>query len=356
MVADQVPGLGLPVAVGDLEPGRGAPGGDHLGVRAARRRRPCGAPTGAARSSVRFASTRYSVGAWQRTLTCSRSISSSRSAASNRPSTIIAAAPQSHGREEDVARRLRPAGRRRAPDELAAPGAEPVLGLSALAGQVALGVQRRARLAGGPEVKTISAGSSGSRSAISAGVSCGRSSSSAASTSAMRHVGDPVRQLAEQLLLADAERRIRGRACGCSRSWRRSCVLQGRAIAPMRQQASSASTHSTRVPTSVMTTSPRLTPRAASAPESPADIATSSPKCHTRRSPSPRDRQQGGLRRREALEQVLDQVHGDRSLPMRALTCRAARIGWLANRGRGAASEPFPDDRGAGRLRRARLL
>ena len=52
---------------------------------------------GSGRSSARFASTRYSVGAWQRTSTRSRSISSSRSAASKRPSTIIAAAPQSQG-------------------------------------------------------------------------------------------------------------------------------------------------------------------------------------------------------------------------------------------------------------------
>ena len=71
-----------------------------------------------------------------------------------------------------------------------------------------------------------------------------------------------------------------------SRSWRRSCVLQGIAIAPIRQQASIASTHSIRLPTSVITTSPRRTPRAANAPESPALRAFSSPNAHTRRSPS----------------------------------------------------------------------
>ena len=63
-------------------------------------------------------------------------------------------------------------------------------------------------------------------------------------------------------------------------------MLQGRAIAPIRQQASIASTHSIRLPTSVITTSPRPTPRAANAPDSPALRAISSPNPHTRRSPS----------------------------------------------------------------------
>ena len=40
---------------------------------------------------------RYSVGAWQRTLTPSRSQISRRSAGSKRPSQSSAAAPQSHG-------------------------------------------------------------------------------------------------------------------------------------------------------------------------------------------------------------------------------------------------------------------
>ncbi len=55
-------------------------------------------------------------------------------------------------------------------------------------------------------------------------------------------------------------------------------VLQGSATAPIRQQASSVSTHSIRLPTRVITTSPRFTPRAAKAPESPAERAISSPK------------------------------------------------------------------------------
>ena len=60
-------------------------------------------------------------------------------------------------------------------------------------------------------------------------------------------------------------------------------MLQGSATAPIRQQASIVSTHSIRFPTRVMTTSPRPTPRAAKAPESPAEQAISSPKCQSRR-------------------------------------------------------------------------
>ncbi len=71
-----------------------------------------------------------------------------------------------------------------------------------------------------------------------------------------------------------------------SRSLRRSCGLHGIATAPIRKQASIEITHSIRLPTSVITTSSRWTPRAASAPESPALIANSSLKCQTRRSPA----------------------------------------------------------------------
>ena len=53
-------------------------------------------------------------------------------------------------RDEDVARRLRPPGSGRAPDQLARPGAEPLLGLESLGAEVALRVHRRPRLAGGP--------------------------------------------------------------------------------------------------------------------------------------------------------------------------------------------------------------
>ncbi len=71
-----------------------------------------------------------------------------------------------------------------------------------------------------------------------------------------------------------------------SRSLRRSCGLQGSATAPIRKQASIASTHSIRLPTRVITASPRSTPRAAIAPERPALRAISSPMCQSRLSPS----------------------------------------------------------------------
>ena len=56
----------------------------------------------------------------------------------------------SHGRDEHVARRLRPARGGGAPGEVALARAEPVLGLHALAGQVALPVADRLGLARGP--------------------------------------------------------------------------------------------------------------------------------------------------------------------------------------------------------------
>ena len=87
-------------------------------------------------------------------------------------------------------------------------------------------------------------------------------------------------------------------------------VLQGSATAPIRQQASSVSTHSIRFPTSVITTSPRLTPRAAKAPESPAEQAISSPKYQSRRFASAST---ATIPSREAGDRsirVLDQVHG----------------------------------------------
>ena len=83
----------------------------------------------AAAACARLAITRYSVGAMHSTSTRSRSSSSRRSSGSKRPSWSSAAAPRSHGGDEHVARRLRPAAGRRAPDELARPRAEPVLGL-----------------------------------------------------------------------------------------------------------------------------------------------------------------------------------------------------------------------------------
>ncbi len=122
-------------------------------------------------------------------------------------------------------------------------------------------------------------------SSIAAGVSWARSSSSTAATSSSVIAGTPSgsspSSSASPTQSAGAAALARS-----SRSWRRSCGLQGSATAPIRQQASSASAHSTRLPSSVITTSPRRTPRAAKAPESPAERAISSPKCQSRRSPA----------------------------------------------------------------------
>ena len=119
-------------------------------------------------------------------------------------------------------------------------------------------------------------------SATAAGVSCGRSSSRTSATSAIVIVGTPSGS-SPSSRSSPTQSAGFAAATRSSRSLRRSCVLQGSATAPIRQQASSVSTHSIRLPTSVITTSPRFTPRAANAPESPAEVAISSPKCQSRR-------------------------------------------------------------------------
>ena len=62
--------------------------------------------------------------------------------------------------------------------------------------------------------------------------------------------------------------------------------MQGSTTAPMRKQASIVSTHSGRLPISVITTSPRCTPRATRAPAARADASATSPKLHSLREPS----------------------------------------------------------------------
>ena len=94
--------------------------------------------------------TRYSVGAMQSTFTRSRV--EHLQALGGIEARVVqqrrrAADPR---RDEDVARRLAPAARRRAPDEVAGARREPVLGLQRLAGEVALAVDDRLRLARGP--------------------------------------------------------------------------------------------------------------------------------------------------------------------------------------------------------------
>ena len=120
---------------------------------------------------------------------------------------------------------------------------------------------------------------------MAAGVSWERSSSSTSATSAIVIVGTSPGSSPSS---PSSPRQSLGAAAltRSSRSWRRSWGLHGSATAPIRQQASSESAHSIRLPTRVITTSPRRTPRAAKAPESPAERAISSPKCQSRRLPS----------------------------------------------------------------------
>ena len=68
---------------------------------------------------------------------------------------------------------------------------------------------------------------------------------------------------AESSLRSRSSARIslgRAAAMRTTRSWARNCSLQGSATAPIRKQATIVSTHSGRLPISVITTSPRATP------------------------------------------------------------------------------------------------
>ena len=253
------PGLGLPVAVVDRERRSrsrktritsglsGSPGRDQAPQRAD------------GRSSARLASIRYSVGAWQRTFTPSRSISSRRSAGSKRASWISAAAPLSQGAMKTLRVDFDQPGA--AVHQASSPfsGAEPVLGLEALAGQVALRIDDPARLAGGPRGEDDHRRVVGVQLGDSAGVSWARSSSR---TRRPRPVSSPAPRRAARRAAAPRRCRAPDSAARArsSRSLRRSCGLQGSATAPIRKQASIASTHSTRLPTRVITASPRLDP------------------------------------------------------------------------------------------------
>ena len=227
---------------------------------------------------------RYSVGAWQSTVTPSRSHSARRSTGSNRASQMSAAAPVSQGAtktfradfDQPVAVVTQTRSSLPEPTQFSAcprcAGRYEAVWSAARGSPVV------------PEVKTIRAGSPGARSAMDAGVSCGRSSSRTASISAIvMHSTPPGMEPRSSSSPTQSEGFAT--ATRCSRSPGRSWVDIGRATAPIRHAASIVSTHSIRLPASVMTTSPRLTPRAARAPDTPALIAISSPKCHTRLSP-----------------------------------------------------------------------
>ena len=115
------------------------------------------------------------------------------------------------GGEKDVARRLRPARRRRAPNQLAVARAEPVLGLGALSLQVAIGVHDPPRLTGGArgeddQRRVLGIHRFDRRRCLLRQVLVERPSDLR-----HRHRRHAVRQLGEQRLLANAELRV-----GCS--------------------------------------------------------------------------------------------------------------------------------------------
>ena len=212
----------------------------------------------------------------------------SRSRTSRRSCGVEAGVVQQRGgaadprRDEDVAGRLAPAAGRRAPDELAGAGVEPVLGLDALAGEVALGVDDGLGLARGAagerdEARVLGVeldrrGGAAAYSASSGIVRTGQSGPAASSSPRLR---------SSHTIAAGFATSRRSR-----RSRARSCSVQGRTTAPMRKHATIVSTHSGRLPTSVRTTSPRPTPWAASAPASAAERSETSPNDHSRRPPS----------------------------------------------------------------------
>ena len=153
----------------------------------------------------------------------------------------------------DVARRLRPPAGGGAPHQVALPGAEPVLGLHRLAAEVALAVADRlggARRAGGEHDQggVVGAQFGGGR---------GRRGEQALVGHHSRGPANPAaRTVSAFRSSASTRRRAPPRPSARAGRAARSCSVQGRATAPMRKQASMASTHSGRLPTTVMTTSP----------------------------------------------------------------------------------------------------
>ena len=282
--------------------------------RAARRPRSRGAATasGEALPWPRACGTRSAPG--RARVTPSRSHSARRSAGSNRASQMSAAAPVSHGRDEHVAGRLRPAGGGRDPDQVVLARADPVLRLAALRGQIRGGVEGGARLAGRARREHDQRRVSRGRDRRSdAGVSCGRSSSRTASMSAIVMHSTPP---GIEPRSSSSPTQTDGFATPtlCSRSPGRSWVDIGSATAPIRHVASIVSTHSTRLPSEGHDD---VAPPNAAGGERARDAGAH--RDQLAEVPDPPlavgvDRQQRRLGRRELLEDVGDEVHAP-SLP-----------------------------------------
>ena len=235
-------------------------------------------------------------------------------------------------RDEDVARRLRPARGGRAPDQLTGTGAEPVLGLRALSGQVALGVQGRAGLARRPgredDQRRVAGGEVGDRGRrllrailVQGSADLGQG-----------HVRDPVRQLAEQVLVADAE----CRACG--RGAQREVLAAQLGVAGQRHRAHPPAGEHRQHPLQAVADQGHDDVAAVDAaggerPREPGGHRDQLAEVPDAPPAVARDRDQRRRRRRKALEDVLGEVH------------------WRQCSARGSASSP----RRQRRLERARL-
>src|SRR5579875_3299141 len=133
-----------------------------------------------------------------------------------------------------------------------------------------------------PLVNVTRHGSSGASSTAGAGSEPSSAGSGTSSTSQSGPAADSSTALRSSAITrrgVAASRRAR-------RSPARSCSLQGSTTAPIRKQATIASTHCGRLPISVSTTSPRPTPRPVSVPASRAEASATSPNVNSRRRPS----------------------------------------------------------------------
>ena len=304
--AGELAGLGLPVAVADPDVGGLVPGAQHLGVerlaggdRAAQvdqagDRRPLGdhAVLGGGHAEQVDALAVEQLEPLVRVE--ARVVQQRRRAAQPR-------------RHEHVAGRLRPARRRRAPDQVAGAGVEPVPRLQHLPGQVALAVEDRLRLARG-------AGRERDQARV-VGLELGVRRRGAVVERRPTGPGAPGRPSPRRRACPRCARR-RPRAAArrsrrrSARSFARSCSVHGSTTRPSRKHAVMARTHSGRLPTSVITTSPRRSPSASRRAATAAAPAATSPKLHSRRAPSREQLDERAVARRGGFDDVAGEVHG----------------------------------------------
>ncbi len=231
---------------------------------------------------------------------------------------MTAVAPLQPGRDEDVSGRLRPAGRGGAPGDVAGLGPEPVLGLGPLAGQVALRVQGAARLAGGPR------GEDDQRPL--AGIEVGRLDRGLLGAVLVHrlvdlgqgHRLDPAGKLGEQLLLAHGQGRVGGRDPQLE------VVAPQLRVAGQRDRAHAPAGEHREHPLDPVADQHH---HRIAAPHAPGGEGAGEPgadRDQLAEVPDPQlalavDRDQGPAGGGEALEHVLDEVHGGEPYPSRPL-------------------------------------